>query len=77
MLPVSSSGLATPGLLYRAALEGVTLAMLSGYRRMQALGLGAAPDIRLVGGGARNALWRQVVADAFQLPVRCGEGGVV
>lgn len=70
------TGCLKPGLLYRAALEGATLALLAGLRRMVAAGL-APSEVRLVGGGSRSALWRQVVADAFQLPVRCGGGCVV
>eukprot|EP00747_Dinoflagellata_sp_TGD_P224890 gnl/TRDRNA2_/TRDRNA2_97971_c1_seq1.p1 gnl/TRDRNA2_/TRDRNA2_97971_c1~~gnl/TRDRNA2_/TRDRNA2_97971_c1_seq1.p1 ORF type:complete len:117 (+),score=30.38 gnl/TRDRNA2_/TRDRNA2_97971_c1_seq1:1-351(+) len=35
---------------------------------MKSLGL-VASEIRLVGGGAKNPLWRQMIADAFQLPV--------
>ena len=66
------TGLMSPGLLYRAAIEGVTLALLAGFRSMQAAGMGEAKDLCLVGGGSKNRLWRQVIADAFQLPVRCG-----
>lgn len=62
------SGLMRPGLLYRAALEGVTLSLLAGLRRMEALGV-RPQELRLVGGGAANLLWRQVIADAFQLPI--------
>ncbi|GLC33181.1 hypothetical protein PLESTF_000150600 [Pleodorina starrii] len=58
-----------PGLVYRAAIEGATLSLLSGFRRMVAAGLRPSPQLRLVGGGARNGLWRQVVADAFQMEV--------
>jgi hypothetical protein len=36
----------------------------------QALGL-RARELRLVGGGSKNVLWQQIVADVFQLPVRC------
>jgi xylulokinase len=33
--------------------------------------LGMRPtEVRLVGGGSKNKLWRQIVADVFQLPVR-------
>lgn len=37
----------------------------------QSFGL-KARELRLVGGGSKNPLWQQIVADAFQLPVRCG-----
>jgi xylulokinase len=36
---------------------------------MSALGLEPA-EVRLVGGGSKNRLWRQIVADVFQLPIR-------
>lgn len=63
-------GLMRPGLLYRAAMEGATLALLSGFRRMVGAGLApAAEGLRLVGGGARNSLWRRMAADAFQMAV--------
>ncbi len=63
-------GLMTPGLLYRAALEGVALSLLAGFGRMQGLGMRSATEICLVGGGANNGLWRRIIADVFQLPVR-------
>jgi xylulokinase len=58
-----------PGLLgrahlYRAALEGVSLNLAWGVERMRALGL-EIQSVRVVGGGARNALWRSVLADAL------------
>ncbi len=46
-----------PGLLYRAAIEGATLSLLSGFRRMTAAGLRPGAQLRLVGGGAKNRLW--------------------
>jgi xylulokinase len=36
---------------------------------MRALGL-AVDGVRLVGGGARNALWASILADALAAPVR-------
>ena len=58
----------TPGGLARAALEGVTLNMNYGLRRLTALGL-KPREIRLTGGGARSAVWRQLMADIFGVPV--------
>ncbi len=61
-------GMATPGLLYRAALEGVALNLAWGAARLAVLGL-PARSVAVVGGGARNALWRQILADALGVPV--------
>lgn len=57
-----------PGLLYRAALEGATFSLFAGMALLRQHGA-AATQLRLVGGGSKNALWRQIVADIFQLPV--------
>lgn len=62
-------GMLRPGLLFRAAMEGATFSLLAGMRRLQDYGL-AATELRVVGGGSNNKLWRRVVADAFQLPLR-------
>jgi xylulokinase len=57
-----------PGHLARAAIEGTTLGMNYGLRRL--CGLGVRPrEIRLTGGGARSPLWRQIAADVFGAPV--------
>ena len=61
-------GMARPGLLYRAALEGVALNLAWGAARLAALGL-PTTRVAVVGGGARNALWRQILADALGAPV--------
>ena len=29
-----------------------------------------AQEIRVVGGGSKNRLWRRIIADSFQLPLR-------
>ncbi len=56
------------GHLFRAAIEGTTLGLVSGVERMKALGLKVG-SVRVVGGGSKNALWRQVIADSLGVPV--------
>jgi xylulokinase len=58
----------TAGHLARAAMEGVTLGMNYGLRRLAELGV-KAREIRVTGGGARSPVWRQVMADIFGVPV--------
>lgn len=54
-------GLLRMGHLYRAALEGTSLNLGWGVDRLRGLGIGVA-EVRLVGGAARNQLWRKVLA---------------
>lgn len=58
-----------PGTLYRAALEGTACNLAAGLDRLRALGL-AVGEVRLAGGASRNPLWRQILADVFDVPVR-------
>jgi xylulokinase len=60
----------TPAHMARAAMEGATLGLNYGLNRLRALGV-APREIRLIGGGARSALWRQIAADVFDCPVVC------
>ena len=58
----------TAGHFARAAMEGVTLGMNYGLRRLA--GLGVKPkQIRATGGGAKSAVWRQIMADVFNAEV--------
>lgn len=58
----------TPDYLARASMEGVTLGMNYGLRRM--LELGVKPtQIRATGGGAKSKVWRQIMADVFNAEV--------
>jgi D-xylulose kinase len=60
----------------RAALEGVTLGMNYGLRRLRQLGV-KPRQIRATGGGANSKLWRQIMADVFEAEVvtlQVGEG---
>lgn len=52
----------------RAAMEGVTLGMNYGLRRLAKLGVKPA-QIRATGGGSRSKVWRQIMADVFNAPV--------
>jgi sugar (pentulose or hexulose) kinase len=52
----------------RAALEGVTLGMNYGLRRLADLGV-RPTQIRATGGGANSKLWRQIMADVFDAEV--------
>ncbi len=61
-------GNATPAHLARAAMEGVTLGLGYGLRRFSQLGLDAT-EIRLTGGGSKSAVWREISADVFGVPV--------
>ncbi len=56
------------GHLARAAMEGVTLGMNYGLRRLADLGV-KAKEIRVTGGGAKSPVWRQIMADVFGVPV--------
>jgi D-xylulose kinase len=52
----------------RAAMEGVTLGMNYGLRRLAKLGVQPA-QIRATGGGAKSKVWRQIMADIFNTEV--------
>ena len=58
----------TRGDLIRALLEGVCFSQRDGLDVITALGV-AVDSIRLSGGGARSAMWRQMFADIFNKPV--------
>src|SRR5664280_2620497 len=52
----------------RAAMEGVTLGMNYGLRRLAELGV-KPKQIRATGGGAKSKVWRQIMADVFDTEV--------
>ena len=53
----------------RAVQEGVTFGAYDAYAVLAELGV-QAQSIILAGGGAKSALWRQIVADVFGKPVQ-------
>lgn len=52
----------------RAVLEGVVYGLRDSLEIIRSLGI-PINEIRLTGGGARSATWRQIQADVFQQPV--------
>ena len=58
----------TPANLARAGMEGATLGLRYGLSVMERNGI-QAEEIRLVGGGAKSPVWRQMAADMFAVPV--------
>jgi len=56
------------GAMYRAALEGTSLNLAWGVERLRNLGI-EATELRLVGGAARNPLWREILAACLETPV--------
>jgi len=58
----------TPAHLVRAAMEGATCSLRSGYDAFLDAGL-RFDTLLLTGGGSRSAAWRQMAADMLDLPV--------
>jgi xylulokinase len=58
----------TAGCFARAAMEGVTLGMNYGLRRLAELGV-ETTQIRATGGGAKSKIWRRIMADIFNAQV--------
>ncbi|MFG6177091.1 xylulokinase [Halomonas sp. THAF12] len=61
---------ATQANLCRAVVEGATFGLRYGLERLGGLARDAS-EIRLIGGGAKSAVWRQMVADILATPVIC------
>jgi xylulokinase len=60
--------------ILRAAYEGAVWSLLSGLDSVRsAMQVGDRPELRIIGGGARSATWRQIVANLWGGPVRVPE----
>lgn len=55
----------TRGHLVRAVLEGVAFSLRDVLALLEEAGLDAPTEVRVSGGGARSALWRQILADVL------------
>jgi len=56
------------GHLTRAVLEGVSFGLRDSLELMRGLGI-RSEQVRVSGGGARSALWRQILADVFETEI--------
>jgi xylulokinase len=56
--------------LCRASMEGATFGLKYGLEVLERNGI-SAKEIRLVGGGAKSSIWRQIVADIFNCSLVC------
>ena len=57
-----------------AVLEGISFGLLDGWSQLR-LPAGSMPALSLVGGGARSALWAQLLASALDVSLQVHEGG--
>lgn len=60
--------------LARAAMESAIFGLRGGLASFESLGFDPK-EIRLIGGGAKSGLWRKIVANVLELPVRVPAGG--
>lgn len=61
------------GLMYRAAMEGVTFVLADALRQLQQAcgdGFQNLDTLYVVGGGSKNVLWRQMLADVFGVDLK-------
>ncbi len=66
---VGLSATTTKSQLGRAVMEGVAFALRDCLEVAKASGI-RPKETNLCGGGAKSAVWRQIVADVFNMPVR-------
>jgi xylulokinase len=65
---IGLSGIHNQAHLMRAVFEGVAFALKDSFELIK--GLGVEPkEVRITGGGAKSALWRQILADTFNTEV--------
>jgi xylulokinase len=51
----------------RAVLEGVAFGIKDSFTLIQQAGLGEIHQVRVSGGGAKSALWRQILASVLEV----------
>ncbi len=51
----------------RSVLEGVSFGLRDGFELLKSAGLREFSQVRVSGGGAKSSLWRQILADVFNM----------
>lgn len=59
---------ATRGHMTRAVLEGVAYGLYDSLKILRDMGI-PVNRVRVIGGGARSALWKQIIADVFAMEI--------
>lgn len=72
---IGASSLHTRGHFTRAVLEGVAFSLKQVYDLIAKVDTNIiSTEVIVSGGGAKSALWKQIIADIFQLPVKTVHG---
>ncbi|HYF81698.1 MAG TPA: xylulokinase [Clostridia bacterium] len=66
---VGMSTTTTRGHMTRAVLEGVAFGLFDSLRILEELEV-PIKQVRVIGGGAKSALWKQILADVFSLEIQ-------
>ncbi len=53
----------------RAVMEGVAFGLRDNFELMKSAGLKTIDHVRITGGGAKNPLWLQIIADVMNTPI--------
>ena len=64
-----ASSFHTKGHFNRAVMEGVAYSLHDSMDALKSLGIEITDTVRIIGGGAKSALWRQIVADTLDIPM--------
>jgi xylulokinase len=66
---VGMTATTTRGHMTRAVLEGVSFGLLDSLEILRALEI-PIKQVRVIGGGAKSPLWKQILADVFSLEIQ-------
>ncbi len=68
LIEIAIEGKLPEGRVYKKAIEEITENLFTGYQKVCQRGI-TASELRIVGGGSKNNLWTQSIADIFGMEV--------